>query len=281
MKAQLKVLIILVVSAVVFVSYAIAPDELRCGRFTLKKLDLSELTTALKNRMDSTRQQQSSDEDRWATQVDTARQTVLFFGDSMTQGLAERLDDYCNENGHTLFTVVWNGSTTQRWAETNTLDTYLRRYRPTFIITCLGSNELFVRDLEKRDEYIRRIVDKTKGRSFVWIGPPNWKKDTGIDSLIRKNVGVGRYFDSSRLTFQRGKDHIHPTPSSSKQWMDSVAVWMSSVGKMAHPIRMDIPRNPFYAESYDIYPIDFDGFKNGDKPEKHRHYYNKNKILKK
>ena len=42
-------------------------------------------------------------------------QTILFIGDSMVEGLSRRLGDYSAENGHTLYTVIWYSSSTERW----------------------------------------------------------------------------------------------------------------------------------------------------------------------
>jgi hypothetical protein len=105
---------------------------------------------------------------------------------------------------------------------------------------CLCSNELFVRDLDDRDTYIKQIVRKIGDTPFVWISPPNWKEDTGINELIISNVGTNRYFDSRHLELKRGRDKVHPTFDAAEGWMDTVAVWMNSP-QTAHPIRMDKP----------------------------------------
>ncbi|MEE0478027.1 MAG: hypothetical protein UDK32_09175, partial [Adlercreutzia sp.] len=76
---------------------------------------------------------------------------ILFVGDSMLEELSRRLDDYAVANGHTLQTVVWYGSTTEKWGMTQTLRHLIAEYKPTYLWVCLGGNELFVRDLEERD----------------------------------------------------------------------------------------------------------------------------------
>ena len=60
------------------------------------------------------------------------------------------------------------------------LDYYLQQVKPTYVVICLCSNELFVRDLDQREEYIKTIISKIGNVPFVWISPPNWKDDTGI-----------------------------------------------------------------------------------------------------
>ncbi len=176
-----------------------------------------------------------------AMAVDTAKQRILFFGDSMLEGLSKRFSDYSVKNGHYLKSIIWYSSSTTVWANSDTLQHFIRQVKPTFIVVCLGSNELFVRDLPVRDKAIKKIISKIGSTPYVWIGPPNWKKDTGIDSLILSNVGPKRYFDSSELTLARGKDHAHPTWVAARGWMDTVAVWMSDPKKTAHAIVMEYP----------------------------------------
>lgn len=174
--------------------------------------------------------------------IDTASQRILFFGDSMLEGLSKRFSDYAVKNGHYLKSVIWYSSSTQVWAtHLETLRKFVKEVNPTFIVICCGSNELFVRDLDKRDKYIKTIVNEMGSTPYVWIGPPNWTKDTGIDSLILKNVGPKRYFDSASLTLSRGNDHRHPTWAAASIWMDQVAVWMSDPKKTMHPIKMEYP----------------------------------------
>ncbi len=174
------------------------------------------------------------------TEPDTSAQRILFIGDSMLEGLTRRLSDYAMENKHTLTSVIWYSSTSQHWAESDTLEYFIRKTEPTFIAICLCSNELFVRDLDERDKWLSQIVQKMGDIPFVWISPPNWTEDTGINDLIIKNVGAQRYFDSRHLTLQRGRDKIHPTFKAAERWMDSVAVWMSGT-TTRHPIKMDQP----------------------------------------
>ena len=149
MQDRLKIWAILVLTLVAAIIYAVSgSNELTVNGFKFKKLDLSQLMH------DTTTVADTPDRDNGASRVDTTRQTVLFFGDSMTSGLFYRLDEYCQANGHKLYSITWFSATTQSFAESNLLDTYIQRYHPTFFIICLGSNELFVRDLADRKQYI-------------------------------------------------------------------------------------------------------------------------------
>ena len=174
--------------------------------------------------------------------LDTAGKRILFFGDSMIEGLSMRFADYARENGHQLFTVCWYGSTTTGWAHNlDTLQSFLRWSEADYVVVSLGGNELKVKDLENRAENITLIQRALGSRPTIWVAPPSWVKDPTITEVIRGVVGDKRYFDSTRLTYTRGSDKMHPTFGSASRWMDSIAVWMSSP-QTAHPIKMDFPK---------------------------------------
>lgn len=166
---------------------------------------------------------------------------VMLLGDSMIEFMCRRLDDYCFSNGHTVHSIVWYSSSTKVWAESDTLEYFMRKYKPDFIMISLGSNEQFVRDLDKRDRYIRQMLEKVGDTPYIWICPPSWKQDTGIDSLILKNVGPKRFFDSRKLVLARGKDHIHPNREAAAQWMDAIAAWLCDSTATAYPLEMYYP----------------------------------------
>lgn len=170
--------------------------------------------------------------------VDTLPQNIMIFGDSMLGGLAPRLAKYAKQNGHTLHSVIWDSSTTRLWAETDTLQHFIAEYKPTFIFISLGSNELYLRNPYKWKPYVDRILEKIGDIPYVWIGPPNWKEDSGINDMIAEATKPGTFFRSAGMKFDRKRDKIHPTTKSAALWMDSVARWMP---KSAHPILMETP----------------------------------------
>ena len=174
--------------------------------------------------------------------LDTAGKRILFFGDSMIEGLSMRFADYARENGHQLFTVCWYGSTTTGWAHNlDTLQSFLRWSEADYVVVSLGGNELKVKDLDNRAENIRIIQRALGSRPTIWVAPPSWVKNPTITGVIRGVVGDKRYFDSTKLTYTRGSDKMHPTFGSASRWMDSIAVWISSP-QTAHPIKMDFPK---------------------------------------
>lgn len=172
--------------------------------------------------------------------VDTASQTILFIGDSMLEGLGPRLAAYAQKNGHTLYNVVWYSSTSEVWGRSDKLRSYIERIRPTFIFVSLGANELFVTDIKnKRRQYVEKIVADIDTIPYLWIGPPNWKPDTGINELVEESTPQGAFFLSNGMHFDRAADGAHPTRASAALWMDSIARWMPA--HSLHPIRMDVP----------------------------------------
>lgn len=171
---------------------------------------------------------------------DSAAQTILLIGDSMLEGLGPRLAAYAEHNGHTLYTVMWYSSTSEKWGKSDKLRRYIAKIEPTFIVVCLGANELLVKDIEsKREKYVRQILADIDTIPFLWIGPPNWREDTGINRLISKSTPQGTFFLSNGMSFERAKDGAHPTRNSAAEWLDSVIRWMPA--NALHPIRLDVP----------------------------------------
>ena len=218
------------------VMYAMDPIDWSFARQPLKKIKIAMLTEI----MDTTSLVSMPEDTIPENVVDTMPQRILFIGDSMLEGLARRFYDYAAKNGHDLHTVLWYSSSSERWAKTHTLDYYMEHVKPTYVVICLCSNELFVRDMDNRDQYVKTILSKIGNVPYVWISPPNWKDDTGINEVIIKNVGMDRYFDSRHLELERGKDHMHPTFSAAAIWFDKVAEWLSSSATI-HPIIMEVP----------------------------------------
>lgn len=190
--------------------------------------------------------QQNAARPKFPAELDTASQNILIIGDSMLEGLNPRLADYAEANGHTLNSVIWYSSTSEYWGTCDTLKVFLRKFKPTFIFISLGGNELFVRDIkEQRDGFVKNFLAQIGDIPYVWIGPPNWKPDTGINDLIAENVPEGCFFLSNGMHFDRAKDGAHPTHASAALWMDSIARWMPA--HAAHPIRMKRPADSIKA----------------------------------
>ncbi|WP_300728134.1 SGNH/GDSL hydrolase family protein [uncultured Bacteroides sp.] len=243
MKTQLKIWLLLSITLIMVSVYALIPGQISLGSFSLVKADYESVCSPPEESLppilsDSLEQMSQTVADTCRT--DTARQRILFLGDSMVEGLCRQMGRYAEENGHKLTSIVWYSSSTQLWAESDTLQHFLKTENPSFVMICLGGNELSVRDLDRRKKHIYTITRKLGDLPYVWIGPPNWKKDTGINKLIEEQVESSRFFDSQHLVLERRKDRMHPTYAAAAQWMDSIAVWMSG-SKTRHPIRMNHP----------------------------------------
>lgn len=184
--------------------------------------------------------------------VDTASKTLLIIGDSMLDGLSPRLSQYAKQNGHTLYTVIWYSSTTEVWGKSDKLQHYIKTLKPDFIFISLGANELFVRDIkQKRTKYVQKMLDDIGNIPYLWIGPPNWKPDTGVNDMIQSQTKPGTFFLSNGMTFQRKRDGAHPTNASAAVWMDSIARWMPK--HAAHPIKMELPEKGMKARPKRIF----------------------------
>ena len=172
--------------------------------------------------------------------LDTTSQRILLMGDSMLEGLSPRLAAYAKENNHKLYTVVWYSSSSRTWDISGNLEKYIEEFKPTFVFLSLGANELFIKNIaEHREKHVRSIVEKLGDIPFVWIGPPNKQRDTGINELLEKCVPSGKFFLTKGMSFSYFEDGIHPTRASAVVWMDSVVRWMPSHCK--HPIKLDLP----------------------------------------
>ena len=172
--------------------------------------------------------------------LDTASKHILFIGDSMLEGLSPRLAAYAKKNGHKMHSVIWYSSRTDVWGKCDTLTHFIKKYNPDYIFICLGANELFYKNIvERHDKYVKEMLSQIGDIPYLWIGPPNWKPDTGINDLIQSNVKEGCFFMSNGMHFDRAKDGAHPTRSSAILWMDSVARWMPKHSRF--PIKMALP----------------------------------------
>ena len=175
--------------------------------------------------------------------MDTTNKVILFIGDSMLEGLGPRLAASAKENGHKLYYVIWYSSTSEVWGRTTKLKEYIKQFKPDYVFICLGSNELFVRNIqEQRQKYVDNIISQIGDLPYVWIGPPNWKDDTGINEMIKNTAEEGCYYNSYTPDqhYDRSRDGAHPTRASSAAWMDRVAKWVMT--KSAYPIRLNKPK---------------------------------------
>ena len=136
------------------------------------------------------------------------------------------------------FTTTWSGK----------IDLVVANTQPDLVIINLGANEVANIDPAAHAPAIRHIVAALKGRPCVWVSPPSWRKDTGIQDVIRKNSGPCRYFDSDKLVttpIPRQKDHIHPTDEGGAIWADAFWAWLQAERAAAREPDGTKPANPW------------------------------------
>lgn len=231
--------LIVAVSLIVFLVISFV-DDISVGGWTIKKAPFSENLLAKEDSVD-----RNSDlfADSLAGKVieaktDSVPKSILIFGDSMTLNLALRLAQYAKQNGHTLHSVNWDSSNTKIWADCDTLRHFIRVFDVDYVFISLGSNELYFKNPESRLPYIKKVLEMIDTIPYVWIGPPNWQKDSGINDLLERTCRSGSFFRTDGMELARKKDHIHPTRAASALWVDSIMRWMP---KSAHPILADSP----------------------------------------
>lgn len=235
----------LLASALVFVMLVSFSDDISLGGWTLKKAPFSETLFPYADLpevpvddnltfLDSVTELPAMKQ----VEIDSVPKSILLFGDSMTLNLAYRLSKYAQKNGHDLHSINWDSSNTKIWAETDTLSHYLDKFKPDYIFISLGSNEVYFKNPDKRLPYVKKILATIGDIPYVWIGPPNWNKDTQLNDMLEATCAPGSFFRSQGMEFKRRKDNIHPTRDSSARWMDSIMRWLP---KSAHPILADVP----------------------------------------
>ena len=169
--------------------------------------------------------------------IDTSAQRVLLVGDSMVQELEMAFGPICAGNHFDFQSIAIQSSSILYFANTDTLRKAIASFNPTLVIVVLGSNELTIPDVEVRRPQVEKIINVIGDRKLIWVGPPNWRKDTGMNDFLEEIVANDRFFKSADLKFERKPDGIHPTSASSFIWADSISAWIQK--RSRYRIRFD------------------------------------------
>jgi hypothetical protein len=157
---------------------------------------------------------------------------VLLVGDSQLENLKKPIRKRLMDNNYQLVgSIIWYGSSTKQWANSDTLNYFISKFKPDFVIIALGLNELFVNDLPKRQLYaenIKQKLDKAQ-MPYYFIGPAAWVKDKGITSVLQSTFG-DLFYPSHLLDLDRASDGRHPSKKGGFIWFNQVANQMSSKG---------------------------------------------------
>lgn len=241
----LGVWLLITAALIIVVGYSFIEKELVIGNWHAKKAPFKEKMLA--SREEGSAEGGMSAEELEAVidqfeetkiETDTTPQSILLIGDSMTLNLAYRLSKYAKQNGHEFHAVNWDSSNTRIWSASDTLSHFIKEYGATYVFISLGSNELYLKNAESRRPDVKKILGMVGDLPYVWIGPPNWKEDYGINDMIASECRRGSFFRSAGMEFKRKKDHVHPTRESSAEWIDSIMRWLP---QSAHPIKADVP----------------------------------------
>ncbi len=245
MKSSYTGIWLLLVTALIIVLLIAFADDINIGEWKIKKAPYAEalLTDKAKELRekeiaDSIHSAKILEQERKIIRVDSTPQSILLIGDSMTMNLAFRLAQYAKQNGHDFHAVNWDSSNTIKWGNSSHLADYIEEYGVTYVFVSLGSNELYLKNPQTHVQYVEKILSQIGEVPYVWIGPPNWKEDFGVNDMLQETCAPGSFFRSEGMEFKRKKDGIHPTREASALWIDSIARW---INKSSHPILLDAP----------------------------------------
>ena len=139
---------------------------------------------------------------------------ILFLGDSMTGWMAERLNAYGAINDFEVATIVWDGSTIAKWANSPRLKEIISQQKPDAIIVSLGMNEMLERNPQRRLESPSTNCSQNSGTcpyygSGLLRGPG---KRTPTNSTTGCNRPSGRRGISTATTL-KSDDKANQTPT--------------------------------------------------------------------
>jgi hypothetical protein len=147
---------------------------------------------------------------------------VLHVGDSMVPLVGNYLRKVVWSKGRKYYIQSVASSSSLDWGQKRWLQDAMYKYDPDLVLISLGSNELFDPNPARRASAVRQLVEDTRGRTCMWIGPPLWKKDTGFVDVVKQNLGHCRWFDSTALSLPRMEDGRHPTWTGGWRWANEV-----------------------------------------------------------
>lgn len=152
---------------------------------------------------------------------------VLLLGDSFVglgDGLVTGLKPRFEAEGTDVRTVPWKAIKIIFFADDERVPELLKKWNPDLVVLVLGGNDMFVNEPEKHAAFVRKTARLMRGRDCYWLGPPPWKKSTGILDIIARDSAPCTFFDSRGLDIDRNpKDHIHPTNKGGETW--AAAFW--------------------------------------------------------
>lgn len=237
--------LLITVTLVIFVGLSFH-DDMKIGNHTLTKARFPETLLAPEETLqpdiasiDSLQMLiPDSIQPRLVLEPDTTVHNVLVFGDSMTHNLAMSIAKYGSKNHYKVTGVTWESSSIPGWRNSGKIKEYIDLSKPDFVIISLGSNEMELKNFERRIPDIQSVVEQLGDLPYIWVGPPLWKEDKGLYSAIEKAIPKDKIFKIENMDIERGPDHVHPTRHGADQWADSLMRWIKT---SSHPILTELP----------------------------------------
>lgn len=234
--------LLITITLVIFIGLSFAED-IKIGNHTLSKAYFPETLLAKdeeKEILPDTIEIPDTVSVRQETVIepDTTVHNVLVFGDSMTHHLAMSIAKYGSKNNYKVTGVTWESSSIPGWRYSSKIKEYMEMVKPDFVIISLGSNEMELKHFERRIPDIQFIADEMGNIPYIWVGPPLWKEDRGVYSMLEKALPKGKVFKIENLDIERGPDHVHPTKKGADVWADTLMRWIK---KSDHPILTEKP----------------------------------------
>ena len=158
---------------------------------------------------------------------------VLQIGDSTVGwqgGLSKALERRFHAEGSKFLSEAVTSASIANFDTSERYQGLLAKYKPDLVLITLGANDVFIPHPATLSGNVMKIAKRAadggpdvqpgphKKSDCYWIGPPTWKKDTGIVEVIRQNSRPCKFFDSSDLTLKRRGDGIHPTDEGGETW---------------------------------------------------------------
>lgn len=153
-----------------------------------------------------------------------APKVVLHTGDSMVgfyAGLEKALAPHFEALGAKYVQDAVTSVSIATFDKSDHFEKMIARYDPDLVILTLGANDVFLPSPARVAKNVQSIVQKMEGRRCFWMGPPLWKKDTGIVEVIRENCAPCVFYDPSKVKIERLSDGIHPDEKGAQEWADA------------------------------------------------------------
>lgn len=233
--------ILITVSLGIFVALSLV-EEIKIGGYTLTKARFPETLFAEDKEMKDYVAEELPDtlatEEPIVIEPDTTVHNVLVIGDSMTHNLAMSIAKYGTKNNYKVTGVTWESSSIPGWSKSDKLGKYLAEVKPDFVIVSLGSNEMELKNFDRRIPEVQKIAAALDTIPYIWVGPPLWKEDKGLYSMLESALPKGVVFKTENVEIERGPDRIHPTRSGAGVWADTLMNWIKT---SYHPILAERP----------------------------------------